>query len=241
MSSRSRWLLIALLLLIAAVCARLGIWQLHRLHQRRAANAIASAARSAPPVQLHGAALRDPGLLVEHRVEVRGRYDRGHEIVLRQAGFEGVPGVLVVTPLLIGTGDTAVLVNRGFVPAPDAVSADVDSLNEPGAQLVRGIAAAIGSGKGMPILYRGRLTWRELDLAALRSRLSYTLLPIVIRQTPDSALPSFPRRLEPEPLNDGPHLSYAVQWFFFAVAAVAFALLVVARQDAGTGRGPSSS
>ena len=48
-------------------------------------------------------------------------------------------------------------------------------------------------------------------------------------QTPDSSLPSFPRRLEPPEIDEGPHLSYAIQWFLFAALAAGFAILVVGR------------
>jgi cytochrome oxidase assembly protein ShyY1 len=56
------------------------------------------------------------------------------------------------------------------------------------------------------------------------------VLPVYIKQSPDRTLPSFPRREELPPMDDGPHLSYAVQWFLFAGMAVAFALLVVGRR-----------
>jgi cytochrome oxidase assembly protein ShyY1 len=43
----------------------------------------------------------------------------------------------------------------------------------------------------------------------------------------------FPRRLEPPPVDEGPHLSYAIQWFLFAGLAAAFAVLVVGRTGDG--------
>ena len=52
MALRSRSVLVAGFVLVAAVCARLGIWQVHRLQERRAANALAQAARAAPAVQV---------------------------------------------------------------------------------------------------------------------------------------------------------------------------------------------
>ena len=94
---------------------------------------------------------------------------------------------------------------------------------------VRGIALPIGTAPGEPVEHGGRTTWRRLDLAALRGRLPYGVLPVYIKQSPDSALPRFPRRLEPPPVDEGPHLSYAMQWFLFAGLAVAFAVLVVGR------------
>ena len=105
----------------------------------------------------------------------------------------------------------------------------LDSLVEPGTVRVRGLATPIGSGGGQPLEHAGRTTWARLDLDALRERLPYPLLPVVVRQTPDSSLPRSPRRLPAPELDDGPHLNYAIQWFLFAGMAVAFAVLVVGR------------
>jgi surfeit locus 1 family protein len=234
MARRSPALLVALFVLAAALFARLGIWQLHRLRQRRAANAAALAARALPEVEL---AHRPAGAeLGGRRVTANGSYDRAHEFVLRGQVL-AVPGVEIVTPLRIaGAGDTAVLVDRGFVPSPDAATLPPDApLDEPGEQLVRGLALPIpqSSDSGEPITNEGHTTWRRLDLAAARARLPYPLLDVVVLQTPDPSLPSFPRRREPPPLDNGPHLSYAIQWFAFAAMALIFAVVMWRK---GTGR-----
>jgi surfeit locus 1 family protein len=221
------------LLLAAAGFARLGVWQLGRLEQRRAANQATLAARAAPPVTLDPAAER-LDTLVEHRVVARGRYDHRHEIVIRGDVLHGVPGVRLVTPLLLAPDGPAVLVDRGFLPTPDAVTVDPSGADEPGEHQVHGIALPVPTGSGQPIEHAGRITWRRLDLAALRGRLPYAVLPVLVKQSPDSALPRFPRRLEPPPVDDGPHLAYAIQWFLFAGLAAAFAVLVVGRSGRTT-------
>ena len=217
-----------LLFLAAAGFARLGVWQLGRLRERRAANHVTEAARRAPPVRLTADASR-VDTLTERRVVARGRYDPAHEVIVRGDVLQGVPGVRLVTPLLLEPGGPAVLVDRGFLPAPDAVTVDPSGAVEPGGLEVRGVALPVPTGPGEPRVHEGRLTWRRLDLAALRARAPYRILPILIKQSPDSTLPSFPRRLEPPPVDEGPHLAYAVQWFLFAGLAAAFALLVVGR------------
>jgi surfeit locus 1 family protein len=237
MSPTTRRIAIVGLMLIAAVCVRLGFWQLERLAERRAVNQAALAARARPALELAASAARTAEELSDRWIEARGTYDREHEIVLRGEAFQGTPGVLLVTPLVLTGSDTAVLVLRGFVPAPDAVRADTDSLVEPGTVRVRGLAIPIRSGAGQPLDHAGRTTWARLDLDALRKRLPYPLLPVVVRQTPDSSLPRSPRRLPPPELDDGPHLNYAIQWFVFAGMAVAFAVLVVGRTR-GPMRGP---
>jgi surfeit locus 1 family protein len=70
------------------------------------------------------------------------------------------------------------------------------------------------------LVNNGKETWRRLDLPTLRARIPFPLIDVYILQSPDSGLPRYPRRLEPPALNDGPHLSYAVQWFAFATIAI---------------------
>jgi len=114
--------------LVAAACIRLGFWQLDRLEQRRARTAVQLAARNAPPVDLVAGSLSPT--LDGRGASAVGTYDRSHEMVIRGAVFEGSPGVRVITPLRLAVGDTAVLVDRGFMPAPDAVNANLAGLDE---------------------------------------------------------------------------------------------------------------
>lgn len=227
---RSRLLLALLFLTVAGVCVRLGVWQLDRLAERRSANAAALTRRGMPEIALPA------GLPVEslagRPVRAAGRYQSADEIVLRGQVFGGVPGVVLVTPLrLEGAGDTAVLVERGFLPSPDALTLPPDSSwDEPGRQVVRGLAVAIAeSADAQPLERNGRLSLRRLDLAQLRSRLPYPVLEVVLRQAPDAVLPSFPRRRPPPALDDGPHQLYAIQWFAFAATAVVFAGIFLAK------------
>jgi surfeit locus 1 family protein len=228
MMLRSRWLLVFAFLVVAAVCARLGVWQVHRLKDRRAANSVSLAARSAPPVPLQGRTL-DTGL-VNHRVTATGRYDHGHDIIIRGREYRGVPGVELVSPLIADKGATAILVNRGFLPAPDAVTADPAKVREPGIVEVKGIALPMDSSRGAPFQRGQQTTWARLDRSAIQSWLGYPVAPFYIRQTPDSSLPRFPRRLEAPPLDDGPHLSYAIQWFAFSIIALVFAGIALKRE-----------
>ena len=76
------------------------------------------------------------------------------------------------------------------------------------------------------------MSLRRLDLTQVRSRLPYPVLDVVLRQTPDAALPTFPRRRPPPSLDEGPHKLYAIQWFAFAVTAVVFAGIFLRKQKA---------
>jgi surfeit locus 1 family protein len=218
---------VAAFILIALVCARLGIWQVHRLRERRAANAGLLLARSEAPIDV--LAYRPDSASAGRPIKARGRYDQANDVVLRGREVGGVPGVEIVSPLIIQEKKAAVLVDRGFVPSPDAVSVVADSFREPGEREVQGYLSPLSSGGGMPLTHADRTTWARLDLAALQARLPYRLYPFSIVQTPDSSLPRFPMRQSPPDLDDGPHLSYAIQWFSFSIIALVFAG-IMARQ-----------
>lgn len=216
---------------MVAVCVRLGFWQLHRLEERRTYNSALRRAAALAPLQLDSATVqtltREPARFVNRRVRVRGSYDPAGEIVLRGRAQSGRPGVHIVTPLRLAGGNLAVAVNRGWAPSPDALSVNAHLLREPGLREVEGVLLAIPSGEGGPQPAGG--TWLRLDIEALRQRIAYPVIPLYIQQlAPPSTTESLQRVPTPE-LQDGPHLSYAIQWFSFAAIAL-IGFIVVARR-----------
>jgi surfeit locus 1 family protein len=71
---------------------------------------------------------------------------------------------------------------------------------------------------------------RHTDYSGIARELPYPIRSFYVVAT-DSAVPVAGRivRLNPPPLTDGPHLSYAIQWFAFAVIALVGAGIVTAR------------
>lgn len=244
MSPRTWWpLLVGACLTASLVFARLGIWQLGQLRARQAVSRLAVAAREMPVVPLDdpvaAASLARSG--ADHRrVRVTGRYDHAAEIVLRGQRERGVPGLRIVTPLRPLRGDTAVLVQRGFVASPDGRTARISALEEPGVREVVGVATVLpDSGvAGEPAEEEGQLTWRRLDLGAVRERLPYPVHQFLLLQLPDTALPAVPRRDTPPELSDGPHIGYALIWFSLAAIALAAGALGWLRRKSGTDPAP---
>ena len=231
-----RVVLLSLVALIAAACIALGFWQLRRLRDRRAGNAEAIASETLPPLTPDSAL--SPGLLPHRRATVTGELDPAHEFVLRNRLVRGVPAVLIVTPLRLPGSDTALLINRGYVPAADAVDPGNVEWNEPGRQTYTGTLLPIPNrGDGAPITRNGRENWKSLDLGAMRARLPYPIVALYLVAEADSSRGTahtlegkvYPFRAELPPIDEGPHLSYAIQWFGIATAVLAFGVLFILR------------
>ena len=229
---RPRWLVgtvIAVLLIVLFV--NLGLWQLRRLDEKKDRNA-AIEERSARPVapitEVVDAEARygEVDELVYRRASAEGRFDAEGEVRIRSRSLDGRPGVWVVTPLRLDDG-TALAVNRGFVPLSTEAPAP------PGGEVeVTGLlfASQEREGIGPRDPTGGRLDeLSRLDLDRLQQQYGADLYPMWLQLA--EAEPPVEGELPvllPEPEQDeGPHLSYAVQWFLFAaVGAVGWPLLL---------------
>ncbi|MDQ6737882.1 MAG: SURF1 family protein [Gemmatimonadota bacterium] len=204
-----------------ATTTSLGLWQLRRLAQRKAQNAriVARLAEPALPVRQLS---HDSASLHYRRVVLDGAFDYQHQVKLADRTRDGSPGVNIITPLRVAGTDTAVLVNRGWVYAPDGVMVDLDNWREADSLHGTGYARPLSRPfPGSPVLPDRPDAFRWLDIAALRTRIPYPVYPFVIVLDGDNAPHGqIPPRIPPPPLDEGPHRSYAIQWFSFAVIGV---------------------
>jgi surfeit locus 1 family protein len=224
-SRRWRW---TTLLVIAAigVMARLGVWQLDRLAQRRAFNARVAEQQAQPPLTLDGAALDADLTGMEYRsVIVSGEYDHAQEVALRNQVNENQLGVHLLTPLVISGSGRAVLVDRGWVPAEQSAPEDRRQFAEPGTVTVRGLIRLSRSqpdfgGVPDPTPAPGSaplLSWNMVNVDRIGQQTTHPLLPIYIQEAPDPSWTGAPIRSQPElDLTEGSHMGYALQWFAFA-------------------------
>jgi len=191
-------------ILVATACVLLGRWQLNRLGQRRARNATLAARLALPPLAVGRNVSADSAR--QRRVVARGVYDFAAERTWPGRSFQGTPGVALVTPLRLSDG-SAVLVDRGWAPSPDAFHVDHTLYREPDTATVTGIALVPPRGRG--------------DVAVTG------FLPFVIQLESADPARGLPRRWPPPTFDNGPHLSYAIQWFSFAlIALVGTAVLI---------------
>ncbi len=238
-------LLWAIAVLVMALFARLGAWQLERAHEKRAMLADASVALQARLPQswsVIGDAARARGY---DWVEVEGRFADTPAVLLDNQQRAGKVGVRAYRrfdvkggpPLLVDLGWVALPPDRTMPPVPrDIVRTSLSGLLLP--------PPGAGLGMGVPAVRAdGTLLATTIDLQALRAPLQApTLAPRVLRPAPEAGF-GFERDFDilPNTLPPERHLGYAVQWFALALAVLITALLLTWRARRAARRHRSAS
>jgi surfeit locus 1 family protein len=219
------------------VMTGLGVWQLQRLSQRRAENAVLAARLAQPPLDLNAVAAPRPE---EYQpVRVTGSYDFAQEIVLRNRAYSESPGVHVLTPLRLTGSEQVVLVDRGWLPYTEAEPAARAAYQTPSGEVtVTGLVrlsqartAAFLPADPTPSPDHPRLdAWFWPNLTEIGAQLPYPLLPFYVEADPPAVRGALPFPSHDYDLSDGPHLSYALQWFGFT-ATLLIGSVVLWRQQ----------
>ncbi|MGH3366392.1 MAG: SURF1 family cytochrome oxidase biogenesis protein [Nocardioidaceae bacterium] len=219
-----RWLLFGLFVVVlAAVCWRLGVWQFDRLEERRTDNAIIEQNLDAQPVPAD-AVMNVSRPLPEQqqwrRVIATGSYQTTDETLVRYQTRDGRPGVTVLTPLRTEGGET-LLVDRGWMAVTNDPTAPVHPpAPAPGRVTVTGWAVPDQGGDPdeiTPLHGEVRLiSSRGFTEITDRSLLQGYL--IARNETPPPERPLVAS--VPPALDSGPHFFYGLQWWFFAALAV---------------------
>ncbi len=229
--SRRTTLFCLLAALAAVLFIRLGFWQLSRLHERRARNAAIADRQHGAPVPFLSLP-HDTGAAHYRPALVEGRYDYDHELVLTARTRRGAPGVELLTPVRLAGRDTAVVVNRGWVYSPDGATMERARWRERDSARVSGFVELFVPDVGSPTSGRDPRVIRHATMAEVAAKVPYPVAPYYLVATGDTVL-THPARRELPALDDGPHRSYAIQWFCFAAIAVGGAIAVVMRERRG--------
>lgn len=226
---KPKWLGFHLLVLaLIVLMINLGIWQKHRLEDRREFNAEVRARSSEPIVPVEDVVDddTDPADVQWRTVTATGTYLADEQVVIVNRSQGGVTGVNVVAPLELDDG-RLVLINRGFVPdtqpvpAPAAGVVEVTGrLRETQERSLGGLTEADGE---LTELFR-------IDIPRLAEQLPAPVLPVyvdLLAAEPDQGVLPIPL---PDPeLSEGSHLSYMVQWWIFSACVAAGWVLAVRR------------
>lgn len=237
---RPKWIfghLIVLVLVVGFVNA--GFWQLRRLDQRRAYNREVAANIAAPvepvaKVLPAESTFADVPRRLDRRVSATGHYLVDQEmVIIGQASAAGVPGVWIVSPLRLDDG-RVLLVNRGWLPSTGQItSPPADARPPTGRVTVRGLISETqvqAAGESPERDGAHQESFLRIDVARIQHQFDARLVPAFLQrtsQTPSDRGALVPQALPQPVLTDGPHLSYAFQWFSFTgVALVGYPLLL---------------
>ncbi|MDQ1382815.1 MAG: surfeit locus 1 family protein [Actinomycetota bacterium] len=231
---RPRWVAGHLLVLVLSVTfIALGFWQVARNDHKQSLVRKAREAYAAPAASIRSAPAAGG------RAEASGHYDAGHEVLLRNQVHGGKDGDDVLTPLVQSDG-TAVLVDRGWVPAAGSRTRPITSSAASGPVVVRGIVHTSSALRAQDaVTDAGRqLSLPRVDLDRIAKALPYRLLPSWIEmqaQSPEpaSGAPALPQPPAPDQVN---HTQYAIEWFSFAAIGIIgwpIALIAFSRRRGG--------
>jgi cytochrome oxidase assembly protein ShyY1 len=238
-----RWLgYLALAIVFAAICVALSEWQVARLNETRAANDLIDRNYHSTPAPVGEVlpTLRSFSAGQEWRkVTLSGSYLVDKQLLVRNRPFNGEPGFEVLDPLLLSDG-SVFIVDRGWVPTGNKQDRP-DNIPEPRSGQVSVIVRLQASEPSLPNhsdLPGEVATIRLPDVARLVGKPTYTgAYGLMVSESPSAG--SRPTAM-PEPvLDEGLHISYAIQWVLFGIMAF-FGLWYGVRQECGTPRTPTS-
>ena len=213
---------LALVAVFAVVCSLLGMWQFARRAEARAEIARIDANYDAAPRPVDDV-LSGLGSFEEDQrwtpVVLQGRYLVGDELLVRNRPYGGNPGFEVLTPLLLDDG-SVFIVDRGWVPTGERQD-DPDSVPAPPTGEVTVVARLKPSepliGGGTTFTASGALL--SIHLPAIADELGGEVYTGAygLRADEDPSPADAPLAAMRPVRDEGPHLSYALQWFVFAI------------------------
>lgn len=215
------WLLLAAVV-VAAVTARLGWWQLDRAAQKIALQQAQDERRALPALQGEALPRRASDLAeaVHRRARLQGRWLDERSVWLENRPMDGRTGFYLVTPLMLDDG-SAVLVQRGWAPRDlmDRTRTPVLQPSPEAVSVAGRIAPALGRLYEFEAAASGPIR-QNLDLDAYARETRLPLRPWVLIQDDGSAADGLLRRWPPANTGVDKHHGYAFQWFSLSALTI---------------------
>ena len=235
MFTTPKWMLSHLFVVsMLVVMTAAGFWQLDRLDQRRASNDEIRAASEATAQPIEDLLDRiEAGETVPDQtaVTVTGRFVIDTDLLVANRTFDTEPGFWLATPFELDDG-RLVMVSQGWIPRDVASGESPQPVSTPSGRVEidgRLFESVDGGRIGSDVNGVGQVS--RLDLDAAEEALGID----VVDRWVQAANPDWERGVVPIPvprptLDEGPHLSYAFQWFFFTTATIVAYTLILRRR-----------
>lgn len=242
---------------VAVTCTFLGRWQWQRHVDRDAAIAVVEANYAAAPADL-ATVVPDPDVALPaadtwRSVTVRGRYLEDATVLLRNRPVDGTPAYHALVPLLVvdaapgADGDPVgagrlLVVDRGWVPTGADGTVAVDVPAPPRGDVTVTVRLRAGEATSRRDAPRGQvqaIAPAQVLAAGGVDGEPYAAYGALVRESP--AAGQALGALAAPSTDPGSHLSYAFQWWVFALGGLV-AFSVAARREwtsaAAPGDGP---
>lgn len=212
------WPTLATLALLPLLLS-LGQWQLHRAAAKAALQAELDARAQGPLLAVPTAPVEAETLRFRPLL-AQGVFEPERQILLDNQVAQGMAGYHVLTPLHLAHSNLRLLVDRGWVPAPENHSQLPAIATPPGEVILQGLAV-VPSRRYFALAAEGKAAsgwqqvWQNLDLERYQQATGIALQPVVLQLDPASPA-GFVRQWPRPDLNRDRHLAYAWQWFGLA-------------------------
>ncbi|KGJ78584.1 sortase [Cryobacterium roopkundense] len=214
---------LALTMLFAAVCAGLGVWQLARRDEALSELSKIDANFDSSPIPI-AEALPSLDAFAESQkwlpVTMTGTYLVEDELLVRNRPLNIRPGFEVLTPLRLADG-TVFVVDRGWLPTGDRQDAPDVVPAPPTGQ----VTVVVRLKAGEPTLNNRTASGNQIatinltDVAGRLDTPTYTGAYGLLDSENPAPLEDRPTAVVKPVRDEGPHLSYAFQWFVFGLLA----------------------
>ncbi len=228
-----KWIAFHVLVAVVVVTMiNLAFWQLRRLDERRDFNAQVRANANQPIAEYDDVVTdtTDPSTVEWRRVRVDGTYLPDRQFLVVNRSQNGATGRNVVNALQLADG-SLLLVNRGFVPETDDLPAIPQGPIEVVGRLR--VSERRATGQQSDESSDALTEIRRIDLGVLSTQFDATVEPMYVEQL--ESTPPDDASLQPivaPTLDEGPHLSYTIQWFIFSICVIVGWVLAVRRSIA---------
>ncbi|TNF92801.1 MAG: SURF1 family protein [Gammaproteobacteria bacterium] len=213
-----------------AVLFSLGAWQLSRSKEKKALIDTYQYAAEGQAVSINDVMLDwEPWRF--RKLEISGRYDNDHQILLENQIHNGKPGFFVLTPFTINNGKTTVLVNRGWTARLEQHN-DIPNImiNSEIDEIIGLVNSPPSVGMRMGTLDQSPIGWPKLipyiDMAWVQLQLGTQVEPWILLLDAGQE-EGYVREWKPVVrVTPEKHKGYAFQWFSLAVALIILFIVV---------------
>jgi surfeit locus 1 family protein len=208
---RPRWLPPLAAVMVIALTAAAGNWQLDRAHTKEGLQQSYDRGVSDAPIRLTVEQASMEALRLR-RVEVEGEFLPNGQVLLDNKTRDGKTGYEVITPLKINGSPMHVLINRGWIAAgPERARLPV--IKTPAGRVkVTGIANVPGRFIELAKVDDSAPVWQNLTIARYVARTGLQVQPVVVQQQNDLG-DGLSRVWERPDFGIARHYGYAAQWF----------------------------